>query len=139
MTSFHHFWIKKTRFLSPTWFCGVIAIYRLTVLLIWAGFRRPSILSNTGESLNRVWLISTSKSSLVFTFLRIFNKTSILMKQTSWLHWYKIIMSLAKFWEKTRQKHRVRKHIYVRKRIAPTRILVWLFLTFLAAVIDDHV
>ena len=71
LISFHHFWIKKARFLSPTWFCGVIAIYRLTVLLMRAGFLRASILGNTGESLNRVRLISTSKSSLVFTFLRI--------------------------------------------------------------------
>ena len=55
-----------------TGFCAAIAIYQQKFVVMRAGFRSVSILSNTGESLSRVRLIFKSKSSSVLNFFQEF-------------------------------------------------------------------
>ena len=53
-------------------FCAGIAIYQQKFVGMRAGFRSGSILSNAGESLTGVRLISTRKSSSVLHFFQEF-------------------------------------------------------------------
>ena len=66
----------------PTGFCAGIAIYQQRFVVLRAGYGSSSILSNTGESLTGVRLISSSKSSSALHFFQEFYKSSILKKQT---------------------------------------------------------
>ena len=74
----------------PTGFCAGIAIYQQRFVVLRAGYGSSSILSNTGESLTWVRLISASTSSSILHFFQEFQKSSILMKLT----FLRILMAL---------------------------------------------